>query len=426
MRSLIILILLLSFLHASAQSFKYEAMLPPIEADGFYRVLISPKILAHVNNGISDIRIYDNKDHEVPYIFQKESRAYYEERFVEYEILKKEIKAGCCTSLVLRNAKRTPINNINLIIKNADASREAVLLGSDDNKEWFVISEGLIIDPFTNSSETQSVKIVGFPWSNYEYYLLKINDLAKAPLSTLESGVTQNTYEPLNILKAGYYETQFSTGQFINLPVTLTTADSASQKKTYVRLLLNDLQFVDQLEIAVSGTKYYRRDATILHERPRTEQGKKVNEHFRHNFQLTSGRTAMIDLMGIRGKEFLIEIENEDNPPLTILDVKASQLNRYLTAWLKKGDMYTLRFSHSDLQAPNYDLKFFRDSIPKYVSVLEAGDIKTLEAKETTQIPNTFFASKVFIWIAIVAVMLVLGAMSIKMAREASQAGDKE
>lgn len=426
MRLSIILIFLCPFLHASAQSFKYEAALPSVEADGFYRVLMSPKILTHVNDGISDIRIHDSKNHEVPYIFQKESRAYYEERFVEYEILDKEIKAGCCTSVVLRNAKKTPINNINLIIKNADASREAVLSGSDDNKEWFVISEGLMIDPYTNSSETQSVKIVGFPWSNYEYYLLKIIDAANAPLRSLEIRDELNPYEPLNILKAGYYQTQFSAGQFINLPVKIITADSASQKKTYVRLLLNDLQFVDQLEIVVSGTKYYRRDATISHERPVTLQGKKVNEYFRQNFQLTSGRTAMVDMMGIRSKEFIIEIENEDNPPLTILDVKASQLNRYLTAWLKKGETYTLRFDQSDLQAPNYDLKFFKDSIPKYVSVLEVSDIKMLKTNETKPVSNTFFTSKAFIWIAIVAVMLVLGAMSVKMAREASQTGNKE
>jgi hypothetical protein len=424
MRLLFIFIPLFCFVNGLAQSFKYEAALPSVEADGFYRVLLSPKINVHLNDDISDIRIHDGRDREVPYIIQRESRAYYEERFLEYEILKRERKEGCCTSLVLRNAKRTPINNINLIIKNADVSREAVLSGSDDNKEWFVISEGLVIDPSTNSPETQSVKIVGFPWSNYEYYLLKIKDHPDVPLSLPDDEA--KAYEPLNILKAGYYETQFSTGQLINLPVKLKTVDSTLQKKTYVSLMFNGLHIIDQLEIVVSGAKYYRRDATISHARPKNLKGEKLNEYFRQNFQLTSGRTAIIDMMGIRSNEFLIEIENEDNPPLTISEVKASQLNRYLTAWLKKGETYSLRFGQPELHSPRYDLGFFKDSIPKHVSVLEAGDIKVVPTNEVSPVSKTFFTSKAFIWIAIVTVMLVLGVMSVKMVRETSKAEEKK
>lgn len=425
MKLLSITILLFCLANASGQSFKGEAMIPSVETDGFYRVLISPQINFHLNDDVSDIRIYDSKNHEVPYIFQKESRKYSEERFIEYEIVKKEIKAGCCTSLVLRNAKRTPINNINLIIKNADASREAVLSGSDDNKEWFVISQSLMIDPSANSAETESVQIVGFPWSNYEYYLLKIKDRANTSLGILESGDEHSVYEPLNILKAGHYETRFSEGQFIDLPVKISTTDSASQKKTYVRLMFNGLQFIDQLEIVVSGAKYYRRDATILNERPRTFHGKKLSEFFQQNFQLTSGRTAIIDMMGIRSKEFLIEIENQDNPPLIISDVKVSQLNRYLTAWLKTGEAYTLRFGQPKLSAPVYDLKFFKDSIPQDVKVLHTAEAKILKKTEAA-VSETFFTSKVFIWTAIVAVMIVLGVMSVKMVREASQSGTEK
>jgi hypothetical protein len=423
MRLLFILIPLFCFVNSLAQSFKYEASLPSVEVDGFYHVLLSPKINAHLNDDISDIRILDSEDREVPYIFQRESWAYYEERFVEYEILKREIKEGCCTSLVLRNAKRTPINNINLIIKNADVSRDAVLSGSDDNKEWFVISERLVINPSTNSPETQSIKIVGFPWSNYEYYLLKIKDHPDLPLSIVDD---DKAYEPLNILKAGYYETQFSTGQLINLPVKIKAVDSTLQKKTYVSLMFNGLQIIDQLEIVVSGAKYYRRDATISHSRPRNLKGEKLNEYFRQNFQLTSGRTAIIDMMGVRGNEFLIEIENQDNPPLTISEVKAFQLNRYLTAWLKKGETYSLRFGQPKLHSPRYDLEFFKDSIPKNVSVLKAGDIKVAAMNEASPVSETFFTSKAFIWIAIVTVMLVLGVMSVKMVRENAKAEDKK
>src|SRR5688572_20804076 len=176
MRQLFIFVLVACCIQSHGQSFAAEVELAPIEADGFYNIFISPAINAHLNNEFSDIRIFDVQGREVPYLFQKELPAYHIKHFLEYEILKKESKSNCCTSLLLRNIDRTPINNIRLIIKNAEARREASLLGSDDNQTWFTIKDQFILDAPRNDRGTQEIEIVGFPWSNYEFYHLKIND----------------------------------------------------------------------------------------------------------------------------------------------------------------------------------------------------------------------------------------------------------
>lgn len=412
MRLLSLLPVVFWFGYASGQSFSTEATIPEVQKDAFYRVLISPDLSPHLNDELSDIRIYDGEQREVPYLLQKETPAYHSENFIEYEIIKKESKRGCCTSLILRNLDKTPINNIHLTIKNADASRDAALLGSDDNKNWFAIKDHFTLSAPETSRESQEAKIVGFPWSNYEFYLLNINDSTRAPL---------------NIISAGYYKEQSTYGKYQTLTAKLTSSDSITQKKTYVKLLLNTLQFVDKMEIVVSGAKYYRRSATLLEKRIRITKNGKRTEYYSEiqNFELTSGRSAIIELSNVRAQEFLISIDNQDNPPLNISEVKVFQLNRYLTAWLEQGESYSLKFGQRQLSAPNYDLKYFRDSIPDQVAILKVANIKKLDKIEA-KASDTFFNSKAFIWIAIVAVMLVLGVMSVKMVREASQTEDKK
>lgn len=407
-----IVTLIFCFNGAMGQSFEGEAAIPKVDVDAFYRILISPPVSEHLNDDLSDLRIYDANQREVPYLLEKEVPASHAEKFIEYEIAGKEVKTRCCTSLILRNARRTPINNINLIIKNAEAWREASLMGSDDKKNWFAIRDHFTLSAPENSDETQQMKILGFPWSNYEYYLLEIRD---------------SIYAPLNILKAGYYEEQVTDGKYTELPVIKTAYDSATQKKTYVKLMMDGLHFVDRIEIVVSGAKYYRRNATIFEKRIRILKNGKRTTYFKpiQYFELTSGRTALIALVNVRAQEFLIEVDNQDNPPLEFSAVKALQLNQYLTALLSKGKSYTLRFGQPKLHAPIYDLRFFRDSIPGEVKVLQLTETKILKKTEA-EISDTFFTSKSFIWAAIVVVMVVLGFMSVKMAREASQSEVKK
>jgi hypothetical protein len=387
------------------QHFKAEASLPVVQKDAFYRILLSPDVLVHVNDQLTDIRIYDGDGKEVPYLLESEIPVTQSQEFIEYEIISKEIKPGCCTSLLLRNQKKTPIDNIHLVIKNAEAARGASLLGSDDRENWFTLIDNFRIYAPTDAPETHEIKIVDFPWSNYEFYLLKTKD---------------STYAPLNILSAGYFKEKTSNGKYQELRAKVTATDSVSEKKTYVRIALDALHFMDKLEVAVSGTRYYRRSATLFEKRVHVK-GKSREEYYQplRNFELTSGRTAVIELPGVRGQQFIIEVENYDNPPLTISSVKAYQLNRYLTAWLPSSDDYKMLFGNANLNAPVYDITFFKDSIPEVTSILHAKSLTLLAGKEQAT-STTFFTSKAFIWVAIIGIAVVLGFMSFKLIREQS------
>ena len=69
---------------------------------------------------------------------------------------------------------------------------------------------------------------------------------------------------------------------------------------------------------------------------------------------------------------------------------------------------------------PEYDLAFFKDSIPEEVVVLTPQNVKQIKHAEAATVDGVF-TNKNMIWLAIIVVMIVLGFMSAKLVREASK-----
>ena len=403
------------FLHATllwSQSFKSEAHLPPIPEDGFYRIFISSDIAVHLNTSFSNVRIYDSQETEIPYLLQDEAPSYISQEFKEYKILEKRQDPGCCTSLTLHNPDQNVVNSISLVIRNADVTKEAVLLGSDDRQHWFALKQQFILYPAENNSGTSEIKIVDFPLSNYTYYSLRIDD---------------STSAPLNILSAGYFQGIRNAGKYTEIPLRkILSTDSLKQKKTYLHFQFDTLRIVDKLELSMKGSTYFLRKAFLyqLKERTLKTGTKETYYDLIQEVELNSKHPTHIELPGTKVSDLLLVIENEDNPSLEVGYGKAFQLNRYLTAFLKKEKKYTLKIGDAQLPAPVYDLVFFKDSIPANPPTLTTGETHIFEKGNTAQ-TFTFFTTKAFIWAAVVLVIVVLGFMSVRLLKDFDSAEKK-
>jgi hypothetical protein len=314
--------------------------------------------------------------------------------------------------LMLRNPDSSPINNISISIKNAEVVKQATLLGSDDKQNWFALKQHFVLSSINNQNQTSEIKIVDFPLSNYTYYLIQIED---------------STTAPLNILRAGYYEANSEEGKYTEVSTfRVIKSDSANEKKSYVQIRFDTTQVIDKLTLSMTGTTYFLRKASLASKKERTNRKgeKEYYYDWLYDFELSSKHPSVIELSGTRVNEFLITIENKDNPVLEVGMIKAYQLNRYLTALLKKDVPYTVKLGALELQSPDYDLGFFKDSIPDQPQVLAMGAI-TIFKEGQSQSP-TFFTSRSIIWVAIVLVIGVLGYMSMKLIREAGNSDKKE
>lgn len=393
---------------AQAQEFHAVATLPTVPADGFYRVQLSPAVTPYLNSTFSNARIYDPRSREVPYVFQEEQPLYSHQQFREYTIVEKTQQPACCTSLVLSNPGRRPINNISLQIRNAEVSKEAILSGSDDRTNWFVIRDRFMLTAADNANGTAEVKAVNFPLSDYAYYRLQIAD---------------STSGPLNILRAGYYDVLTYTGAYAEVPVQqMLVTDTTAKQQTYIRLVFDTLHVVDKIALTMTNAPYFLRQATVYARQTRmTKKGAVAYYTPVTNLEVSSKQASEVHVEAVKTSELMIAVNNGNNPPLAVAMAKASQLNRYLIAWLKKGEEYTVKFGPDDLAMPGYDLAYFRDSIPDNPGIMAVGTITAIQKPTVEESTPAIFTNRNIVWVAIVAIIGVLGFMSLRLARDAKK-----
>ncbi|MBO9702765.1 MAG: hypothetical protein J7604_21310 [Sporocytophaga sp.] len=385
--------------HSYGQAFKKKASLSKVNESRFYKILLTPEIVTHLNDDLSDIRIYDNTQKEIPYILSREVPLQVHQIFKEYNIKEYKSQSKCCSKLILQNTAKNKIDNISLIIKNSDVRKKAKLSGSSDNKLWYIIKDDYHLESYPSANNTSEVKILNFPLLDYEYYMLEIGDSGSAPL---------------NILKAGYYDSYTQKGKFIELPRAHVHRKDSSDKKSYISISFPSAQLIDKIKITALEPHYYFRNTAIC-----TTYYQKGKKHYNTITETTlrSNSDNIIEFDHLKVKDFQLIIENQDNQPLKIKNIESYQLVYYMTAMLEKGKAYTLQFGDKKLSYPQYDLGYFKDSIPKNLSIINVGAIHDIPQQIETP-EKTFFSSMLWVWVTIFLIMTGLGYMSYKMIKE--------
>jgi hypothetical protein len=383
-----------------ADDFKWKSQIDSVSKSGFYKIVLSPAILSKTKENFSDLRIFDSKHHEVPYLFVSENQATEQTEFKPYTILENNyISQKKITRIVIHNQKKEIISSFVLQIRNSEIEKEITLKGSDNQKSWFIIKRNYPVLSSNNLGKTSELRIIDFPKSNYEYFEITLNDKHK---------------DPLQIMAVGHYDSEVNQGLYTPLPApTVSQTDSLKLKKSYVKLKFNSVYEIDRLNLHLKGPAYFLRNCTI-------GTFKEVNHkkvfYTIHSFVISSERPTLWNVNGLKTDELLIEIENEDNVPVRIYTANAYQLSKYLIANLSLDEKYELFLGKEKIASPNYDLKYFTNKIPKTMEVIKTGSMIMLSAIEKQNMPDFF--NKKTIWIALILVTALLFWMTIKITRE--------
>jgi hypothetical protein len=389
---------------AHAQEFNWQATLSGIDSTGFYRAALSPDMVANMNSSFSDVRLYDTNRNEVPYLYQEEQATAWKQLFRPYEIVENKSIPRCCTRLTLRNNYHTRINNISLTIRNAAVVKSASLMGSDDQKNWYVVKDRFLIENIASNESTSEVKFLDFPLSQYTYYQLNIND---------------STTGPVQILNAGFYDFFKENGKFTELPGgAVTSEENKNDKTTRYTWRLNNRYRIDKVEFTFTGAPFYNRKAALYAKQTHKNKKGKPETTFEliQHIEINSTLPSSFALNDINTDEILLIVYNEDNPALQLSSAKAWQLNRYLVMWLEKEKTYTLKLGNASLRAPSYDLGYFTEKIPAQPPLVSITDLKVIEKTLTDD--STFFTDKRMIWIALTVVIALLGFMTLRLVKD--------
>jgi hypothetical protein len=384
-------------LSASAQkTFKYQAALPKTDSTGFYRISLQPALVAKAKADLSDIRIIDDKGNFVPYIQTGSLPLKDQKSFVVFNPVDARLSTDTGTTFIVENKTGLALDRLWIKLQNTAVQRKVNLVGSDDLKQWFAIQEDIPLQEAVANSEGTFMQSLSFPASNYRYLKILVNDQNKAPIKFLQAGI---------------YTEYAAALTYVPIPQPqLTRVDS--NKTTYITIKLNDHYQVNKLHVNITSPKYFKRDVTVYQITGNEKQLLGVGE-------LNSIKATDL-LIAAKSSRLLLQINNGDNLPLTINGVEAYQADESLISYLSGRQTYQLLTGDPNTHAPEYDLKFFADSIQDDITEISHGAVNKNPAYETNQIkPGRDYT--LFIWLAIIVALGLLLFLTLKMTKEVSK-----
>lgn len=373
---------------AFSQEFAVEGKISGIQSNGLHSVLITPEIRSLSNENLSDIRIFDSKSRETPYFLTNDLKTT-STAFEEYKIISKNTVLNKSSSVIFENNSNKNLTGITLAIANSDVEKVYNISGSNDLTEWFGLVNNRLLDDLSDSENTFIYKNIPLPNNKYRYLKIDFNDKKTLPIAVLKVGKfsSQTSSSALQEIKKEEFKIQ----------------EFPKAKKTRITFKFENSQIINQISFTIKNASLYRRTAKIIV--TRTEVYKKRKKNYEENlesFELTSGSTNTFSIAALREKEFYIDIENQDNQPLSISEVKLFQNPIYLVADLNSGENYTLKAGNLNLLEPHYDLSSFQNSISKALPEAQISNTIRLKKAEKLDTKNTAIWSQPwFMWVCI-------------------------
>jgi hypothetical protein len=358
-----------------------------VKESGLHKIILPAEIRSFSKEDLSDFRILDSKSKQVPYFTIQENQTISSSNFIEFKPVSKTTVSNKSSSYVFEN----PIKNLNkmvLRIGNSNAVKTFSISGSYDQKEWFGLINNSLLYNLESTENTSIFKTLTLPISSYPYLKIEFNDK-----KTL----------PINLLKAGYtvHSVQNAALQEIVPKSTLAT-EIESQKKTRIHVIFDNRQIVNQLIFQITNPDLYKRMARIYV--IKSHQLKHKTEIYQETvceFELNSDSKNEINIPQLFEKEFFIEIENQDNQPLTLAKIQFFQNQVSVIADLKANEKYTIKTGNPNLNAPDYDLENFKNKMTKTLPEAKIYQIEHPNYNNSKAKNNSIWQQPWFMWICI-------------------------
>jgi len=405
-------ILMLVYLCANAQTegYRYSAKLDSVQTSGFYGLEITPAMNAHLKPDLSDLRIVNAEGKWVPHLISKP----FKEDVTTGAPFPLRIMAsatnGNYTEIIVDKSSALYgfISYIELILKNTGAERWCRLSGSDDNKNWFVVQDSVLLKPVPGDSG-KAVYAMSFPSCNYKLFRLRIDNKQNDPVNILAVQTRANLYF------------QSPRPPESNPHMSVTQTDSG--RVSYIKVTQPAPYHFDHISFSLKGAKYfYRRVALFI---PADTLAAMQNSgQPEQSIYLSNNNALEFNTALTNAKVFYIRIFNEDNPPLKMDSVITSFAVRYVTAYLDSGAHYRILLGNPAATMPQYDLEHMNKDSIRILSYIHAGGITELPAQKADNKKSA--TSKYLMWAAIAAALLVLLFFTLRMTKEIDKNKDND
>src|SRR5688500_10474504 len=88
---------------AFGQQFQYEAKIGNPDTAGFYKILLTPHVVAKCSPDLGDIRLVDDNGKQIPYVIKTENPVFAEDEFIAFPIIVQRQEADSLTHVLINN-----------------------------------------------------------------------------------------------------------------------------------------------------------------------------------------------------------------------------------------------------------------------------------------------------------------------------------
>ena len=385
--------LIVFFIGLTCFSQNYKGSLNSVEKDGLHKIMLTPEVRSASKNNFNFIRIKDNENKEVPYVLKYHSDQLFS-TFLPIKIVSNKRIKDSVTTVLIENITKEKLTNLTLKIANTDISKKYNLFGSNDAKTWFGITSNNTLYLNNSANKSSLEKRINFPTTTYQFLKIEFNNKNSLPINVLDVGKYINNY-------------------FSEAPITLTDFSQKitllkERKVTQIKFSSKNSHLINSISFEINTAFYQRNAKLIINKERKIKKRIETYQQVVSNFQLSSKIENTFFLNNLNEKEFIIEIENKDNPSLEITNITLLQKPVYIISDLKKKEQYQLIID-TTFSKPSYDLGNF---ISEKTSIIEE-EVSVNNFIKTKATPviikeKPFWETAVFMWVCIIFVGVLI------------------
>lgn len=394
---------------AEREEYKYQRGATP-STNGFVLINLDDNILNNTQNGLGDIRVFDGLLKEIPYKLYIPPVSRHEN--YNPTMINSGQQENEFNSITFDIGKNGLLHNKISLSPNTNEEyiSRVKLYGSSDGVNWLKIKDDRII----NLKSPQNITINEINYDKVSYRYLKVNIYPYNGVFPQVRGATI------------YFEPDNSAISAANRYLTILTAENTKEKRTVITTDTGakDLN-INAFELFING-KNYKRNISI-----EGSYDKKSwfyigsGDVFNYQWENYYYNSTAIAAGNTNARYFRFTIDNYDNEPLNITNIKTYYTAPQLLFEAEKNNTYTVYYGNTEAFAPNYDLSSFAHLINTaklpQLAMSEEAPNKDYKAPEPPQLPW----SEQNKWILTLILIITVGILGVFMFRSLRQETDK-
>ncbi len=354
----------------SPDDFQYSAGIKgPIKNKSMYQVILSREILQKCSlTSCNDLRLSDQNNNEIPYVIIRNISQEKPEKY-RFEIINYEDDPYSAVITVKLPEKYRSIRVISLIISDRDFKKNVILHGSHDMKKWVLLAEDNIYD-FSSQINLRKTD-VKFGKSDYRYYRLQLiekktagadDETFKLKYKGLDFSISSIKSKKIRINEIFGQTALESYEHATNNEAVFTEFTSrVEEEKDTVIIVETNLPF-NRIYFDISNPYFYRDVVIYFSDTGEKDSYKLLAHDVIYRFPLSGHKETKnyVDRTIRKQRFYKFIIKNNDNPPLTVRNIKFEWVQKSLYfIGLNDAEEHILFFGNPLFDQPHYDLKNF-------------------------------------------------------------------